>query len=328
MIDDDWLLIETLDGFELASVLGVGTAPRQWKSLARTVPAQLFPVIAEAHERGVPVVRELPRSRYAWSGRQAYAIPVVGPSDRVHGVQFWVGDADDPPPRPGVAPFVLDGRSRRLEMPTAGWGTTFEPERSVWNGAEIFTDIERFDGALDLAVAINRAEPGTRWLGILCVRTPTGLRTGMLATRNLTADPQCWHGLVLDITETVAPQGKSFEATTVDALVNANPGLYLAVVDTAQGRLIRWISAPIPRLRWSGGTDERTIPHPDDRPRIRAAHTAILAGARSHTLAGLRLSARDGGWLTVDAEVSPLPYGPPDAGPPQFVLVRMELRAD
>ncbi|MFI5777192.1 GAF domain-containing protein [Nocardia sp. NPDC051570] len=328
MVVGDWLLIETFDGLEAASVLAVGSAPRQWKSLARTLPSQLLPMVVEAYERRAPTVRELPRSRHAWSRGHAHAIPLVGPSDRVHGLHFWVGQANEPPRRPRLAPFVLDGRSRRFEMCTAGLGPAFEPERSVWVGAEMFTNVERFDGALDLAAAINRAVPGSRWHGDICVRTPIGLRTGLLAARNITADPRRWHGLILDITDTVPPQGKSFEATTVDTLVNANPGLYLAVVDTAHVRLIRWISTPVPGLRWSGATDERTMPHPDDRARILAARTDILSGSPSHTVAGLRLVAEDGGWLTVDAEVSPLPYGPPDAAPPEFALVRMELRPD
>ncbi|MCM6776123.1 DUF5593 domain-containing protein [Nocardia sp. CDC159] len=325
MIVGDWLLIETLNGLESASVLAVGTTPRRWKSLTRTVPTQLLVLVAEAFQRREPIVRELPRSRRAWSRQRARAIPVVGHDGWVHGLHFWVGGGD-PPSRPAVAPFTFDGRTRRFEIRIDGREPTFESERTQWAGAEIFTDIERFDGALDLAAAIGRAQPGTRWLGDLCVRTQLGLRTGLLATRNLRTDPRRWRGLVLDITDSVPPQGKSFEATTVETLVSANPDLFLAVVDTAQVRLIRWISAPVPGLRWSGDTDERTMPHPEDRPRILAARSAILAGTPKYAIAGLRLAAADGGWLTVDAEASPLPYGQAETGRPQFALVRIELR--
>ncbi|MBF6327491.1 GAF domain-containing protein [Nocardia transvalensis] len=322
----EWLLIETLDGLESGSVLAVGTAPRQWKSLSRTVPARLLPLVAEAFESRLPVARELPRSRHAWSRRHARAVPIAGPDGCVHGVQFWVG-GDDPPQPPPVAPLLLDSNSRRTQVLSAGLGPAFDHGRSVWFGAESFEHVERFDGALDLVATVSRAAPGARWLGEVSVRARDGLRTLLLATRNITGDRYRWRGLLADVTDSVPPQGKSFEATTVDALVSTNPGLYLAVVDTARVRLIRWISAPVPGLRWAGDTDERTMPHPGDRARILAARSDILAGMPFRAVPGLRLAAVDGGWLTVDAEVSPLPYGPPDGSPPEFALVRIELRS-
>ncbi|WP_280261818.1 GAF domain-containing protein [Nocardia wallacei] len=317
----DWLLIETLAGPESWSVLTVGTAPRRWKSLARSVPARLLPIVAAARATGRTVERELPPSRQWWSRQAARAIPLAGPDGCVYGVQFGVGVATR---RPSVAPFLMDARTRRTEVLSAGLGPAFDRGRSVWVGAESFEHIERFDGALDFVATVSRAEPGSRWMGTCTVRTPTGLRTLLIAARN-GDDPHSWRGLLADVTESVPPQGKSFEAATVDTLVSTNPGLYLAVVDTARVRVIRWISEPLPGLRWTGETDERTLPHPDDRDRILAARNDILAGAPVSTIAGLRLAAHDGDWLTVDAEASPLPFGPPDAGPPQFALIRIEL---
>ncbi|WP_280363352.1 GAF domain-containing protein [Nocardia wallacei] len=318
----EWLLIETLSSPETWSVLTVGTVPRQWKSLARTVPARLLPVVTAAYDGREPVDRELPRSRHPWSQQRARALPLIGPGGAVHGVLFRVGDAPAAPPP--VAPFLMDARTRRTEVLWTGLGPAFDRGRSVWVGAESFEHIERFDGALDLVATVSRAEPGARWLGTCTARTPDGLRTLLVATRN-TADPQCWRGLLADVTESVPAQGKSFEAATVDTLVNTNPGLYLAVVDTARIRVIRWISAPLPGLRWTGETDERTLPHPADRPRILAARTDILSGTRFHTIPALRLAATTGDWLTIDVEISPLPYGPSDNTPPQFALVRITL---
>ncbi|WP_280271059.1 GAF domain-containing protein [Nocardia wallacei] len=318
----EWLLIETLSSPETWSVLTVGTVPRQWKSLARTVPARLLPVVTAAYDGREPVDRELPRSRHPWSQQRARALPLIGPGGAVHGVLFRVGDTPAAPPP--VAPFLMDARTRRTEVLWTGLGPAFDRGRSVWVGAESFEHIERFDGALDLVATVSRAEPGARWLGTCTARTPDGLRTLLVATRN-TTDPQCWRGLLADVTESVPAQGKSFEAATVDTLVNTNPGLYLAVVDTARIRVIRWISAPLPGLRWTGETDERTLPHPADRPRILAARTDILSGTRFHTIPALRLAATTGDWLTIDVEISPLPYGPSDNTPPQFALVRITL---
>lgn len=319
-----WLLIETLDVPDNWSVLGVDTTPRNWKSLARTVPARLMPILTTAVANGTTVERQLPKSRHPWSECFARAVALPGPDERVHAVQMWVG-RDDPPAPPPVATHLLDARTRRNEVRSAGLGAAFDRRRTVWVGAESFEHVERFDGALDLAVVVSRAVPGSRWSGELCVRTPAGLRTLMMGTRNSVAAPLLWRSVFADITESVAPQEKSFEAATVDTLVRRNPRMYLAVLDTERAQLIRWISRPVPGLDWTGETDERTLPHPDDRLRVIEARRAIRDGASSWSLPKIRLAAVGGGWITADAEISPLPYGPGSVAPP-FALVRIDLR--
>ncbi len=325
MILGHWLLIETLDVPATWSVLAVDTAPRGWKSLARTVPARLMPILIAAAATGETVERQLPKSRHAWSGHHAVAVALPGPDDRIHAVQMWVGP-DRPPPPPPVATQLLDSRTRATEVRSVALGPAFDRRRSVWVGAESFEYVERFDDALDLAATVARAVPGSRWCGELVVRTPDGLRTLMMATRNSSIDPNLWRGLLADITDSVVPQAKSFEAATVDTLVSRNPGMHLVVMDTERVRVIRWISPPVPGLAWSGGTDEREMPHPADRERIATARRDIRAGASSISLPGLRLAAVDGGWITVDAEISPLPHGPDGAGIPHFALARIDLR--
>ena len=324
MIVGHWLLIETLDVPTTWSVLGVDTAPRHWKSLARTVPPRLMPILTAAAAHGKTVERRLPKSRHPWSECFARAVALPGPDERVHAVQMWVGH-DDPPAPPPVATHLLDARTRRNEIRPAGLGAAFDRNRTVWVGAESFEHVERFDEALDLAVVVSRAVPGSRWSGELCVRTPAGLRTLMMSTRNSVAAPYLWRSVFADVTESVAPQEKSFEAATVDTLVSRNPRMYLAVLETDRGRLIRWVSRPVPGLNWTGDTDERTLPHPDDLPRIMEARRAIREGAPSWSLPEVRLAAVDGGWITVDAEISPLPYGPGSVTP-HVALARLDLR--
>ncbi|WP_216894457.1 GAF domain-containing protein [Nocardia alni] len=321
----EWLLVETLGPPQTWSVLAVGTSPRHWKSLVRMVPGKLLPLIATACASREPVERILPTSRSAWSRKRALAIPLVGVGDWVHGVHFRVGEGDTAPA--GAASYVYTNDDRRLEVTSPGLGPDFDHGRSVWRGAESFEYVERFDGALEWAATMAHSEPGARWLGEMSVRAKSGLRTVMTASRNDTADPRRWRGLLVDITDSVAPQSKSFEAATVDTLVSANPDLYLAVVDTERVRVVRWINGPIPGLRWSGDTEESTLPHPDDLHRIMAARSDIRAGKPVLTLSALRLAATGGGWLLTDAEVTPLPYGIEPQSPPHFALVRFELHA-
>lgn len=299
----------------------MGTAPRKWKSLARAVPGPALTVIATAHATGAPIERILPKSRHAWSQRYVRAVPVVGPDGRVYAVHVRVGEGDTEPTP--AAPYLYTDDDRRLEVVSMGLGPNFDRGRSVWTVTDAFEYIERFDDALDWVATMAQPEAGARWLGEMTVRTPEGLRTLMTVARSDETDPGHWRGLLVDVTDSVPPQPKSFEAAAVDALINANPGLYLAVVDTEQVRVLRWISAPMPGLLRSGDVEERTLPHPADRERIRQARNEVRAGKRNLTLSGLRLAAADGGWLRVDAEISPLPHGAED-GPPRFALVRLE----
>ncbi|WP_227998574.1 GAF domain-containing protein [Nocardia australiensis] len=326
MIIGRWLLIETLGRADTWSVLAVGTQPRAWKSFPRAVPGRLQPLVAEVHASKAALDQTLPLSRLGWSGRRLHAVPVVGPGENVHAVKLWVGDGD-PPPEVGVAPFVSDAKTRRIESNTDGLGPDFETPRTHWAGAESFEMVERFDGALDLMALIAHSQPGTRWLGTATVRSTRGPRSLLMGTRNgdHVPDRQRWLGVAVDVTESVPPQRKSFEATTLDLLHGTQPNLYLAIVDTTQVRLIRWVTEPLPEVRWGCGTDERTVPHPADRTRIMAARKAILAGAPHESLTGVRLATEHGGWIISDLEISPLPGGTLGSTAPEFALVQLNV---
>lgn len=326
MIIGHWLLIETLGRTDTWSVLAVDSTPRMWKSFQRAVPSRLQPAVGAVYTSGEGIDQVLPQSRHSWSGHRLRAIPVHGPGGRVHAVHLWLGTGD-PPPRVGVAPFWVDARIRRIETLPQGLGPHFGNSHIRWDGAESFAAIERFDGALEFTATIARSTPDTRWLGTATIRSATGPRSVLLATRNgdTAATRQQWLGVAVDVTDSIAPQRKSFEANTLDLLREAQPNLYLVIVDTAQVRLVRWVSQPVPGLRWRAGVDARDIPHPDDRGRILAVRDDILSGTRRATLPGVRLAAEQGGWITADLEISPLPGGTPDADEPEFVLVQLEV---
>ncbi|MFI9506382.1 GAF domain-containing protein [Nocardia sp. NPDC052566] len=326
VIKGRWLLIETLGRAETWSVVAEGTAPREWKSFQRSVPSRLQPLVATAYTSGAIVDQQMPQSRHAWSGRRVQAVPVLGPDERVHAVKLWLG-AGDPPPQTGVAPFVMDARTRLIETLPEGLGPGFPRGPVRWTGAESFAAIERFDAALEFTATIARSAPGSRWMGIATIRAAAGPRAILLATRNgeTAATGEHWSGIAVDVTDTVAPQQKSFEATTIDLLRSAQPNLYIAIVDTAQLRLIRWVTEPVPGIRWGAGTDERTTPHPTDHTRILTARNEILTGAKQTTLAAIRFASTHDNWITADLEITPLPGGTPGATTPEFALVQIEV---
>ncbi|RJO72127.1 hypothetical protein D5S18_23435 [Nocardia panacis] len=322
MLTRRWLLIETLGRAESWSVVASGSRPRAWTSFRRAVPARLQPIIAAAHAGGVPLDQVLPQSRHAWSALRLLVIPVLGMDGRVCALRVWVGTGE-PPQATGVAPFRIDAVTRRVDTLPDGLGPHFRGDPISWLGAQSYATVERFDGALEFAATLARSAPDSRWLGTATVRGSTGPRSVLIAARNGDAPATTWFGVAVDVTESVPPQPKSFEASTLDLLRAEQPGLYLAIVDTARVRLIRWVSEPLPGPLWSV-PDERTLPHPADRTRILAARNAIRAGTPHTALAGIRLRTGANTWLTVDVEITPIPGGTPGAQGPEFALLQME----
>ncbi|MFC4377476.1 GAF domain-containing protein [Nocardia halotolerans] len=320
MIIGRWQLVETLGSANTWSMLTAGTTPREWTSYQRAIPARLQPLISRAYESGNTVETNLPRSRNPWSELRFRAVPVVWPDGRTHAVKVWVGDHAPSEELP-VATFRVDARTRLVHSRPQGLGPHFGSEPVEFRGAESFQRVDRFDGALEIVATLSRSDPQSRWSGIATVPSAIGPRSLLVAARNDAERRLDWRGVSVDVTESVPPQPKSFEATTLELLRDTQPGLYLAIIDTAQVRAVRWVSEPVPGLRWRG-VDERTVPHPDDRARIGAARARILAGAAGVALTGLRLAAEAGGWLVVDVEVSPLPGG---TGAPAFVLAQLQL---
>ncbi|MFD3744553.1 GAF domain-containing protein [Nocardia sp. NPDC058633] len=323
MIIGRWQLVETLGTPRSWSMLTAGTTPREWASYQRAVPARLQPLIAAAHDTGMPVDEILPKSRNPWSELRFRAEPVPWPGAPAHAVKVWVGPqgTDD---QLRVAPFQVDAQARVVRVHPAGLGPHFGSTPVEYTGAEPFERIERFDRALEFVDALHRSEPASRWSGVATVHSRIGPRSLLVAARNGDGEQRhAWRGVAVDVTDSVAPQHKSFEAATLELLRESQPGLYLVIVDTAQVRAVRWVTEPMPGLTWRG-VDERTVPHPDDRPRIVALRAEVLAGATRAELSGLRLAAEAGGWLTVDVEVSPLPGG---GAAPAFVLAQLQVTA-
>ncbi|MGY0503294.1 GAF domain-containing protein [Nocardia sp. FBN12] len=323
MLIGRWQLVETLGAPPTWSMLTSGTTPREWASYQRAIPARLQPLIAAAHETGAPVEEVLPKSRNPWSEHRFRAVPVVWPDAPTHAVKVWVGP-EVPEEELSVAPFQVDAHRRIVRTRPAGLGPHFGSVPAEYRGAESFQRVERFDRALEFVAELVRSEPHSRWSGVATVHSAIGPRSLLVAARNGDDGQRFgWRGVAVDVTDSIAPQHKSFEATTLELLRESQPGLYLVILDTAQVRAVRWVTEPVPGLRWRG-IDERTVPHPDDRPRIVALRAEVLAGAARAGLSGLRLAAVDGGWLTVDVEVSPLPGG---GAAPAFMLAQLQVTA-
>lgn len=326
MVAGHWILVETLGRVETWSVLSVGGAPKQWTSLRRALPPGALAAIATAHESRTTVDRVLPTSRSRWSGAFISAVPLAGPDGVPHAVQVWISTAPDPP-RQATTVGTMMFRSDRRHVLLGDDGSDVlglgKGGQRTWTVPETFRGIERFDDSMNLIAKTIRSEPDDRWDGSLTAHTGHGLRTLQLAVRNggeRGNDRHVWRGLFTDVTETVPPEPKSFEAIALAAL-RRDTVTHVVLVDLPSKRPIRWITDPLPGIKWQGVQNDRPALHPDDLRRIDAAAEPLLSGqAQRTTLTGVRLRRRAGGWTVVDIDAQRLPMGED----PVFALIQLE----
>ncbi|KAA0021499.1 GAF domain-containing protein [Antrihabitans cavernicola] len=317
-----WTVVETLGAQNTWSVLAIDGRPTEWKSIARSLPTSALPLVAVVHERGETVERRLPPSRQLKDGNCVRAIPIPGPDGVVHAVLIWVGDDFPTAAPPAVAGFSYSSTSRTLELSDDLYAQLDLPKvanRSRWTGPEAFRRVERFDSALELISMTIDPTPNDRWLGQLSLRAETGTRRLTLAFRNGdTPNDVAWRCLAIDVSETTPPDSVTVETAALAALSARNPSTYIALVDIAHTRLIRWVTDPVPGILWKGIADERESAHPDDVARVRATtRDALASGNTTARVTGLRLRRKGGGWTVVDATGSLLPH----TGKAMLVLV-------
>lgn len=100
-------------------------------------------------------------------------------------------------------------------------------------------------------------------------------------------DQQSWRRVLQDVTDTVAPQSPTLDAIALSA-----------------GRLISWLTDPIPGIQWKGIIDDRGTPPPQDVDRLFAAFERLKNGVTQVRLDGIGLRRLDGGWSTVDGRAT------------------------
>lgn len=307
-----WIVVETLGAKETWSVLAVDGKPTEWKSLTRTLPAAALPIISAVYERREPVERILPPSRQLKDGDHVRALPVPGPDGVVHGVHIWIGGAFPEGSPPAVSAFTYGSRARLVE-PSADYYTRFGVPtvdgRSTWTGPEVFRRVVRFDTAMELIGRTIDPTPDDRWQGQLSARLGDGIRRLSLALRNDSTDGTFWRSLIIDTTDSTPPEPVTVETAALAALRARDPSTFIALLDLASVRLIRWVTDPVPGIAWKGVADDRDTPHPDDVQRIFAAAQPVITGAAtSAKVDAVRLRRRDGGWTIVDTSATVLPH--------------------
>ncbi len=318
------VLVETLGERNTWTALAVDGRPAQWRSLVRVLPPRMLGVLADAHDRREPVDTWL--SSWLPGDRRTMAVsatPMVGPGRRVHSVQMRsTPDGSALPDLYTVAAFgySVPERSIRLGDNTFDWD--LPAGRASWTVPEAFRFVERFDRSMELILHTLDPPDRLRWTADITVTMAGAPRRIRLALRSDPDNRLLWRGLLHDVTDSLAPEPISLEGATLSALGRQQEGHHLALTAVRDVRLIRWITEPVPEVRWHGTADSRDTPHPDDMARICTAIGDMVRGACTHTyLEGIRLRRIGTGWVVVDARCTVLPA--PNA--PALMLVELTV---
>ncbi|MFJ4651092.1 GAF domain-containing protein [Nocardia sp. NPDC088792] len=328
-----WILVETLESDHM-SVIGRAGEPRQRTSLERAVQDRLDTGHAPAAEatrwleRTIGETRSAPRACEVTitlkNHQQVHSriVPITGPTESLFAVWVWLGGGQDCCTVPArTLAFCWDSDTRLAMIPSAHPG-----QIQSLTAPELFRFVHVPD-SLSLIRTLLTPAPGAVWQGSTMLR---------LADRNqpahvcMVAGPtpelaSLWQGVLFETTSNATATEGSLEAAALDAMQLMAPAAYLALVDLAKMRLIRWITDPLTEVQWKGQVDQRDTPHPEDVQRIFAAAADVLAGRAQHAMVNrIRLRRRGGGWTLVDGVGAILRATTTEDGPP-LALVQIQV---
>lgn len=328
------VLVETLGGKSEDgewTVLAVDGHPVQWRSILRVLPMGVQPLLAQAYRRRARVATRLPARAGGESDADPTAevvvavTPVLGPGDRVHAIQVCYASEGEALPLPYLVTAVdysSDERSIYLGANPFGW--ELPDSRTSWTVPEAFRFVERFDDAMDLILHTLDPAEWLRWTGDITVRVGDAARRYRLVLRGGAGDERTQlRGLLLDVTESLAPEPASVDYATLAALGRRHEDhSYLALADVHKLRIIRWITDPIPGIQWKGTVDQRDTAHPDDIALVRGELERVLReGLSRNVIENIRMRRIGGGWTVIDVVSTMVP----GSEPPVLLLIEMTV---
>jgi len=306
----DWLLFETLgpqpvvvaQGRALRKFVAIESFLRRNPHRDEIVAAVQTAMAAEAGGR----TREI-----AQGPRVIRTRPVVMSDGRVHGVQVWAGSVSaicaQPPTIGAICWNLTTGEAS--DTPQALLNSGMNPDSDLTGRRTFADDLVNSelhaDEAAALALAIN-ARPGqtfcSTWDGkahngdpirvSFCARTALEQRTGK-DTRHLVARAMNWSVPL----ESPRPSGADLAQQILRG--TSKEGIYRAIVDLNQWRLLKWIDLPCPHFDWRGEEVDRPLVHPEDHHHFQAMTEEFERGS---TEAILRLRSGSG-WTPMSVSI-------------------------
>lgn len=318
---NEWYLIETLVPDE-ASVVAVDGVRKDWTSVKRLSPAadvQVELIIAHVREaRSIfqVVARSKKKPGAAW---RIKAIPVLGPSDEVHGVQLWIGEPDVTVRSPRICSAVTFLRDEFVIQQT--WESSamsgimpgaFDPIGTpveYINRAATFGEESEF---LDMAA---NPDPGRKLDTQFAVKHETGPMMQWQAVIRTYPDPdqRGWRVLFQDVSDVYPPAAPTLAQLAMTEGL-ANSGYHVGLFDLVSGTLAAWISLPAVWLQWENTDHFGPVLHPEDLPAFHEARTRLLGGENAVVMS-VRLRSIEDDFVETNVRISSYkPANVPDDG--------------
>ncbi|QIS08776.1 GAF domain-containing protein [Nocardia arthritidis] len=281
-----WTVVETLDPAVDPTVVSHGGVGRDFVVLERFLqrainaarmgtaitPDSVSRHIVATRDRGEPTNALFGQGKNKWV---LHTLPVMGPQNRVHGVQFWLGPVDEDPPEPHRVTGVTWDLPNKLVHLTADCtrmsGTPdekFTPELPL---AMFWRSTTRFDHHEAVFNLLYNPHPHGRLQSTGTVQHADGHEMLWQATIRARHDHEAigaW-ALLEDLTSDAArPLHPTLEQEAFREY-HRTAGTYLGVVHIADGTVVTWLTDPPPWIDWNHAPDE--IFPPEDRARLATA---------------------------------------------------------
>ncbi|MCX4098382.1 GAF domain-containing protein [Nocardia sp. alder85J] len=204
-----WYIIEDLAGGSTpATIVSVGDHRRSRvpaTTLDRYEGVDPAGYLDRIRQHGA-TVSELVTGHYG--PRYLEGIPVIGPEEDVYGIQFWLGDPNEPPAPPcAVAGIDWASDIRLIVLSAEAWSMaseTTEARRSMLSPEDCLRRIVQFDNAADLAKLATDCHGPDEFAGTATVLHDRGslMNWHIVAKRRTGEHPGDVRGLVIDISRT------------------------------------------------------------------------------------------------------------------------------
>ncbi|MFZ2177269.1 MAG: GAF domain-containing protein [Rhodococcus sp. (in: high G+C Gram-positive bacteria)] len=307
----EWHLIETLVP-DVATVVASNGKIREWNSVARLAPAKdlrIEPVVGYVRETRTKFDKVLTSQTRNKESFHVQAVPVLGPSGDTHGVQVWIGGPDEEIPYPRICSGVSWLRNKLIIEQTLESslmsGVTpeeFHPEATVVEYLNRSAHFQEESSFLELGA---NPEPGQQWHSQFAVKHNDGHLMQWQCALRTYPDPaqRGWRVLFHDISDTY-PVAKPTLAQIGMTEGMKNAGYRVALIDTVNGLLGMWISAPVDWMQWEDTDIHGNVFHDDDRAALAAVGARFDAGEKE-VLLRLRLRSTSGDFVATNVRLTP-----------------------
>ncbi|MGW4241194.1 GAF domain-containing protein [Nocardia sp. NPDC004722] len=307
-----WVVIDTMDGPENASVVLDGDAPREFSRLNRSSIAR----VGSVARRMEPLIRDVydsgrTRSKYVTLTdervQHLIGVPVLGPAGVVQAIAMWCGNISEPLPRiPVLGAAEWDGSGIVSANPAAMF-LLRTPAGDALTGhtiPEILAGFESIDhhGFLAMFNLPTVDTPADRWSGTAVSRDEYGERHHVFIAARAThvRGERRVRAVVADVSASATP-GRPDLALAAVRHMPIPPGHALALLDLKTGFIHEWLVSPTsPLAAWRHHNPEF---HEGDKLAVVNAVFALAAGVEDTATTRARVRFAPGeDWMLLDAK--------------------------